>query len=365
MQQHSMMNIRWPLTSRCSISTTQLDAYDVHEVLRSPHQQIDASTRAFMEPRLGHDFSQVRVHVGDQADSSARSLDALAYTAGNDIVFRAGQYSPNTEDGRRLLAHELAHVAQQGQSGWIYRSVVDDRRSKIVETALGLTEEHYLMGAAGEIPDRGGGISGRSVTVNSTNHAASIGVYRGKERGTVTYVCGGRYGKVNALPIGDSENKEHQSSPEKYRWKRESVYGEACEGKRHFDCGGFVSYCYHQACPEVTYPGPASNLLTAAYGWRSVTKDEVKGGDVAYRPGHVGICTSSTEAIHASSREMGIKKGSLGSFKEFGRLKCLVEPAQPTHSEKPAESKPSPESSTSPSASHERGETELSWASVP
>lgn len=52
------------------------------------------------------------------------------------------------------------------------------------------------------------------------------------------------------------------------------TFGEACEGKRHFDCGGFVSYCYHQACPEVKYPGPASALLTDASGFRKVEKNE-------------------------------------------------------------------------------------------
>lgn len=86
----------------------------VHKVLRSPGQPLDAETRAFMEPRFGHDFSRVRVHTGARAAESARAVNALAYTVGRDVVFGAGQYAPGTSAGRRLLAHELAHVVQQG-----------------------------------------------------------------------------------------------------------------------------------------------------------------------------------------------------------------------------------------------------------
>jgi len=85
----------------------------VHEVLRSPGRPLDADTRAFMEPRFGHDFGRVRVHTGAKAEGSARAVKALAYTVGDQVVFGAGQYTPDTITGRRLLAHELAHVVQQ------------------------------------------------------------------------------------------------------------------------------------------------------------------------------------------------------------------------------------------------------------
>ena len=84
----------------------------VYEVLRSPGEPLDPATRAFFEPRFGHDFSQVRVHTDTRAAESARAVKALAYTVGRDVVFGAGQYSPATA-GRPLLAHELAHVVQQ------------------------------------------------------------------------------------------------------------------------------------------------------------------------------------------------------------------------------------------------------------
>jgi peptidoglycan hydrolase-like protein with peptidoglycan-binding domain len=139
----------------------------VHEVLRSPGHPLDDETRAFMEPRFGHkfsqvavhpmnaapdgwrigpaadsyeqeadqvadtvlgepkpaaaapsafDFSQVRVHADARAAQSAQAVGALAYTLGRDIVFGSGQYAPHTSEGRKLLAHELAHTIQQSGS---------------------------------------------------------------------------------------------------------------------------------------------------------------------------------------------------------------------------------------------------------
>ena len=88
----------------------------VHEVLRSPGQPLDPSTRAFMEPRFGYDFSRVRVHADTKAAESAQAVNALAYTVGNNVVFGAGSYDPLSTQGHRLLAHELTHVVQQSGS---------------------------------------------------------------------------------------------------------------------------------------------------------------------------------------------------------------------------------------------------------
>lgn len=138
----------------------------VHEVLRSPGQPLDTTTRTDFEARFGHDFSRVRlsarhlgsrvplaigaadspheraadraaaralyhpsrtglpsrpplfghvrVHTGARATESARAIHAAAYTAGPHIVFGSASYAPRSADGRALLAHELAHVQQQG-----------------------------------------------------------------------------------------------------------------------------------------------------------------------------------------------------------------------------------------------------------
>jgi hypothetical protein len=88
----------------------------VHDVLRSPGQSLDATTRAYFEQRFGEDFSGVRVHYGSAAEQSAGDVNARAYTVGHDIVFGAGRFAPSTQEGRRLLAHELAHVVQQSDS---------------------------------------------------------------------------------------------------------------------------------------------------------------------------------------------------------------------------------------------------------
>ncbi len=85
----------------------------VHEVLRSPGQALDPATRAFMEPRFGHGFSQVRVHADARAAESAQQINAKAYTVGQHIAFASNRYKPESESGRHLLAHELTHTIQQ------------------------------------------------------------------------------------------------------------------------------------------------------------------------------------------------------------------------------------------------------------
>jgi Domain of unknown function (DUF4157) len=115
----------------------------VHEVLRSPGQPLDGATRAFMEPRLGHDFSQVRVHTDAQAAESAQAMKALAYTVGRHIVFAEGQHQPSASDGKLLLAHELTHVVQQlrGGADIAYRQVGDTPASAgvAIQTESGTT----------------------------------------------------------------------------------------------------------------------------------------------------------------------------------------------------------------------------------
>src|ERR1700716_1985751 len=74
---------------------------------------LDRDTRGFMESRLGADFSDVRVHTDGKASESARSVQAYAYTVGNDVVFQSDKYAPESESGQKMLAHELTHVVQQ------------------------------------------------------------------------------------------------------------------------------------------------------------------------------------------------------------------------------------------------------------
>jgi len=88
----------------------------VAEATQTPGYPLDAVTKAFMEPRFGFDFSEVRIHSDAQAMNAAESMNASAFTLGNDISFSRGQYLPDTSEGRHLLAHELTHVVQQARS---------------------------------------------------------------------------------------------------------------------------------------------------------------------------------------------------------------------------------------------------------
>jgi len=156
----------------------------VHEVLRSSGQPLDAVTRAFMEPRFGHDFSRVRIHSDEQAAQSAQAVQARAYTVGSDIVFGSGQFAPNAQAGQRLLAHELAHAVQQDRGA----SSASPSEGGVLEQAA--TESAATASSTGSAPIRVGGASvpGRTRQPLSTSaltkihHPAESDLTKGGER---------------------------------------------------------------------------------------------------------------------------------------------------------------------------------------
>jgi Domain of unknown function (DUF4157) len=85
----------------------------VHDVISSSGRPLDPGVRTDMEQRLGHDFSDVRVHDDSTAAASAQAVNAHAYTVGSNIVFQRDRYDPGSTEGRTTLAHELTHVVQQ------------------------------------------------------------------------------------------------------------------------------------------------------------------------------------------------------------------------------------------------------------
>lgn len=90
---------------------------DIESDIRSAQgggSALDDNVRADMEGHLGADLSGVRVHADSRGDMLSRSVQADAFTTGSDVFFRSGKYSPDSSDGRKLLAHELTHVVQQG-----------------------------------------------------------------------------------------------------------------------------------------------------------------------------------------------------------------------------------------------------------
>lgn len=74
---------------------------------------LDRTTRAYFEARFGHDLGPVRLHTGAQAAATAHAMEGRALTVGANIAFAEGQFRPDTQEGRRLLAHELTHTLQQ------------------------------------------------------------------------------------------------------------------------------------------------------------------------------------------------------------------------------------------------------------
>jgi hypothetical protein len=88
----------------------------VHDVVGSGGgSPLDTSTKATMESAFGASFGDVRVHTDAQASRSAEAVGANAYTVGNDVVFKSGQYDPGSPSGQKTIAHELSHVVQQSR----------------------------------------------------------------------------------------------------------------------------------------------------------------------------------------------------------------------------------------------------------
>jgi hypothetical protein len=137
----------------------------VSEALQTGGQALDDGTRSFMESRFGYDFSSVKIHTDTVAEKSAESINALAYTSGNDIVFNEGQYAPESDSGKKLLAHELTHVIQQKgtdiQKKTIQRNVDENEHAEsVAESDLGPVEENAVeQGNCGGVVPFGGNLT--------------------------------------------------------------------------------------------------------------------------------------------------------------------------------------------------------------
>jgi Domain of unknown function (DUF4157) len=103
--------------------------------LRGPGRPLSPDQRAFFEPRFGHHFGEVRIHTDTGAADSARALNARAYTIGTDIAFASGRFAAGTRAGRRLLAHELTHVAQNDSVPVVRRQVTPEGERFALEEA--------------------------------------------------------------------------------------------------------------------------------------------------------------------------------------------------------------------------------------
>lgn len=112
----------------------------VERILASPGRSLDPTLRADMEQRFGHDFSTVRTHSDSTAQRSASEVNATAYTVGRNIVFADGQYAPQTHQGRKLIAHELTHVVQQGSGALLQRQSRSGSTNSVGSAAQGIID---------------------------------------------------------------------------------------------------------------------------------------------------------------------------------------------------------------------------------
>lgn len=215
-------------------SGSALDAVPpiIDDVLRSPGQPLDRATRAFMEPRFGYDFSNVKVHSDATAAHSAKAVHALAYTVGHDVVFGAGQYRPGTMPGDRLLAHELTHVVQQrGSAGSGAIALLDsvpheaeaDRFGAAVSvrnSSSGGTEQAVHSAPANVVQrtvegDIAGGVVGAGL-------GAGIGAAAG---GPLGAVLGGVLGGLVGVALGDLASAESRNLTDGEKNEAKPVFG--------------------------------------------------------------------------------------------------------------------------------------------
>lgn len=114
---------------------------------RGGGQPMAPPTHAFMSSAFGRDFGQVRIHTGSEAVQMNQGLNARAFTHGSDIYFNRGQYNPESTDGKRLLAHELTHVVQQGEA--IRRQPANPTQ----ENVWGFIVNQSMCGCGSEVAD--------------------------------------------------------------------------------------------------------------------------------------------------------------------------------------------------------------------
>ncbi len=157
-----------------------LDTSTAREVrtLSGQGSPLPEETRSFMESRMGADFGDVRVHTGPQAEELSRRLYAKAFTYGKNVVFNRGQYSPGSQEGKQLLAHELAHTVQQGgRSPGVQKQEIESQgvETNTPSTQFNNRDYFYLGGIKFEKRESAGGTyfeairNGRRITYEMTD----------------------------------------------------------------------------------------------------------------------------------------------------------------------------------------------------
>lgn len=231
---------------------------------------LSTELRAYFEPRFGQDFSQVRIHADGAASNAARSVEARAYTYGSHIVFGAGEYAPATAQGKRLLAHELTHVIQQGGGGTVTQSRAAAAQSQAEKDGTGGSPvRHDRSRENSDLPpvysiQQGPPAAQRKPLSRSDPPTPE---YAGGGSGmTVTraYGQGNSFGNANFTPA----SPDLRSGPAVFR-----------------------SACTPAVCPPVEFPVPAYGVIwqEAERCLQERYKDEHPGNTIGFATSWVGL----------------------------------------------------------------------------
>lgn len=203
-------------TKRSNGSTLQVSPSLATQIrsLRGGGQSLPRSVRSFFEPRFGYNFTQVRVHTDAGAEEIARALNARALTVGHNVLFGAGQYAPGTTAGKKLLAHELTHVVQQGlvhQQGLRQFAINTESRGVSSRgTIVKLSKESiFLALASGSTTKKRG---------NKQTHSV-LSAFLLKHEGYANHMYVDQKGKVHT---GIGFNIDSIECALRYRWLRNS-----------------------------------------------------------------------------------------------------------------------------------------------
>ncbi len=163
---------------------------------QSAGQSLDTNLRSELEPQFGHHFGDVRVHADAQADQMAKSINANAFTAGQDVFFREGMFKPDTRDGKQLLAHELTHAIQQSRGTTSSSELNVSKPNDPLEQAA-QTQASAVMNARGAI-----------VAPGSVNNVIQREVHDpSAETSTTTSTTASSSETTDANPIADANSR--------------------------------------------------------------------------------------------------------------------------------------------------------------
>lgn len=198
-----------PTSTQLAVKNSE-DAASSATFFKSTNEsRLSSETNNFFKARLGHDFSHVKIHTGKEAEASANDIGARAYTIDNNIVFNSNEYNPHSYEGKRLLAHELAHVIQQKQGAVAQNYIQPQRSTPVPATAVVDPDTEIATFSVNSVnvvvePDqtlrRGTTVRfhGRRYTVNRTG---ALTVASLRPRVIPTYTGRGRSRRITAVTL--------------------------------------------------------------------------------------------------------------------------------------------------------------------